>query len=279
MQFMKGRLPARKISLCTLLIYSFEEDDPRIGAEPNFYFTQEDLLFKWCKKNGCHWNVARPSAIIGAVNDAAMNVVHPIGLYAVIQKALGQKLIFPGDIAAWDQLQDQSTAFLNAYLEEWAVLNPEAKDEAFNAGDGSTFTWGKFWPKLAKYYGLEYSIPDGSAKYKEVVSPFGAGPRSYGPPVVVRYTYTMAEWARQPEVREAYAKIAKKHGLDPHVIDQSDRIFGFADTLVLAPSSATFSYDKLRKFGFMGAVNSTEAFFATIREFEDMKMLPKPNEL
>ncbi len=37
------------------------EDDPRHDLEPNFYYTQEDYLWKWCKDNNSAWNVARPS--------------------------------------------------------------------------------------------------------------------------------------------------------------------------------------------------------------------------
>lgn len=53
----------------------------------------------------------------------------------------------------------QSSAILNAYLEEWSVLSPDTANQAFNAGDDSPFTWAKCWPKLAGWYESKYEGP------------------------------------------------------------------------------------------------------------------------
>lgn len=62
------------------------EDDPRVTLESNFYYSQEDALFAWCKKHAVGWTTARPSFIGGAVPDAAVSAllfgrtVAPLGI-------------------------------------------------------------------------------------------------------------------------------------------------------------------------------------------------------
>jgi hypothetical protein len=145
-----------------------QESDPRVLLEPNFYYTQEDVLFDYGRRTGVAWNVVRPAAIIGAVKTAAMNIVWPLAVYASVQRYLGGKLAFPGDWTAWDKQQTQSSARLNSYLSEWALLNPAAANQAFNAADGCPFTWGTLWCELASWYGLECAPPDEHAEYREV---------------------------------------------------------------------------------------------------------------
>ncbi|KAL0254862.1 hypothetical protein SLS55_009386 [Diplodia seriata] len=138
-----------------------EESDPRVTIEPNFYYPQEDYLVDWCEEMaGVGWNVIRPSFVLGAVPDAAMNLVFPIAAYTAVCKHLGQKLEFPGDLEAWERPLDLSSAMLNGYQAEWAVLDDGTANEAFNAADGSTFAWGQFWPRLAACCGVEWTGPE-----------------------------------------------------------------------------------------------------------------------
>lgn len=158
-------------------INPMEESDPRVNLEPNFYYNQEDILFAYSHKHGVEWNVTRPSFIWGAVPSAAMNIAYPLAVYASVQKHLGQTLAFPGDLAAWEKPIDQSSAMMNCYLAEWAVVNPRAKNEALNAGDGCPFTWARFWPRFAEWYGLETSPPDESEEYHQFTLPYKTPPR------------------------------------------------------------------------------------------------------
>lgn len=137
-----------------------EEQDPRILIEPNFYYSQEDYLFSWCEEqSGVGWNVTRPSFILGAVPDAYYNMVLPLAIYATVCKHLRQPIEYPGDLETWEQLQDMSSAMLDGYQAEWAVLDDDTANEAFNASDGSAFAWEKFWPKFAGQYGVEWKGP------------------------------------------------------------------------------------------------------------------------
>lgn len=155
------------------------ESDPRVSLEPNFYYPQEDLLFKYSKSTGVGWNVVRPAYILGAVKDAALNLLYPLGVFASIHAHLGRPMVYPADLPSFGRVQDMSSAMLNGYLEEWAVLNPAAANEAFNACDCSQFTYGKFWPILARWYGVGYQLPDEDAPYKSLQSPYEPPPRGY----------------------------------------------------------------------------------------------------
>lgn len=136
------------------------ETDPRITIESNFYYPQEDTLSAYGKDQGAGWNVMRPSYIIGAVRDNLLNHMVGFAVYASVCAHLKQPMLFPADYVAWDKEYCQSSAMMNSYMNEWAVLTPEAKDEAFNVQDGQNFTWGRFWPYLASWYGAKSSPPE-----------------------------------------------------------------------------------------------------------------------
>lgn len=156
------------------------ESDPRILLENNFYYPQEDTLFAYCKETGSQWNVIRPSYIIGAVRDNLLNNLVGIAVYASVQSYLKRSLAFPGDYLAWDREHCQSTAMLNAYLEEWAVLSPHTGNQAFNAQDGLPFTWGRMWQYLGAWYGVEWSPPETDpSKYRTFESRWKETPRGY----------------------------------------------------------------------------------------------------
>ena len=204
-----------------------EESDPRIELEPNFYYPQEDALFEYCKAQGVDWNVLMPGPILGAVPDAAMNAAFPLAAYAVVCKHLGEPLEFPGDIDSWQMGQSMSSSMMNAYMEEWAVLTDRAKDQRFNVCDSSAFAWEKGWPHIAGWYGIEWKGPNTSAEYSEVQSRFV--PRGYGPKGAVRRRFKMADWAKRPEVAQAWKDVAKQYDLREKEFREVDRIFAFLD--------------------------------------------------
>lgn len=208
-----------------------EESDERVHLEPNFYYPQEDCLRDFAQKHGIGWNITRPSWVPGAVPDAAMNLCLPLVIYATIQKHLGKPLEFHSDLNAWEANQTLSTAHLNCYLAEWAVLERHAKNESFNASDDCPFTWGKFWPRLAERFRVPWTGPstDPSA-FKEQETPYNPPPRGFGPPAKLRYRFTLTEWAKKPEVQQAWKELAEKYQLRDGSLGDVDRIFGFADS-------------------------------------------------
>ncbi|MCJ1300163.1 hypothetical protein MMC08_002957 [Hypocenomyce scalaris] len=245
-----------------------QEDDPRVTIEPNFYYLQEDILFKWCRQNATQWNVIRPSFILGAVKDAAMNMVYPLCVYAAVQAHLTQPLVFPGDYVAWDKEQIQSTAMLNSYMSEWAALTPAAGDQAFNAGDDFPFYWSRFWPILAGWYGVPWLPPDANAEYKVMEMPHT--PRGYGPKAKIHYTFTLCEWAHRPEVQKAWAEMMQLHGLAQSPFDDIERIFTFTELALIVSWPWQYSMDKARKLGWHGYVNSHEAIHEVAEDLADL---------
>lgn len=215
-----------------------EESDPRYVREGNFYFSQEDLLWKWCEIHHVEWNVTRPGFIVGAVRDAAINIVYGLAIYASVQKELGKKLEFPADIAAWEAEKHLSSALLIGYHAEWAVLTDGVKNQALNISDDSLFTYGKFWPIFASWYGIDYQIPEQDpAKYQKVLMPRSPPPRGFGGPGEINLSWSFEGWAAQPEVREAWKRLKARHSLvenrDP--FENAKDYLGMVDIDVLGP--------------------------------------------
>ncbi|KAJ4519210.1 hypothetical protein HRR81_001128 [Exophiala dermatitidis] len=249
------------------------ESDPRVALEANFYYPQEDLLQSYCQRTGAKWNVVRPSYIIGAVRDNLLNHMVGLAVYGAVQAYLGQPLAFPGDYVAWDREYCQSTALLNAYLEEWAVLTPEAANEAFNAQDGLPFTWGRFWPYLAKWYGTTFTPPEmDEKKYRVYVARHDQNPRGYGPPAVTRSTFSLLEWSESPAVVNAWKELTRKHGLLLDPFKDRAQIFGMTDSAVIGGWPLSLSVRKARKMGFLGTVDSYESAFHCLKDLARLKV-------
>jgi hypothetical protein len=254
------------------------EDDPRVLTTSNFYFDQEDMLFEWAKRNDSTWNVTRPGYILGAVENAAMNIVYSLAIYAAVQKELGLPLTYPSDVISWDAEKHLSMAKSIAIFSEWAVLTESAANQALNHADGGVFSYGGFWPKLASWYGIDFTTPEpDSGKYKEVVMPFDPPPRGFGGPGIIHSVYFFQEWAGFPGVKAAWEAIAKRHGLigDPFADAVTIQAgIGLLDMEIPGPWTRVISMDKSRKLGWNGFVQTEEAIKDTIEELAALKMIP-----
>lgn len=266
-----------------------EETDPRVTLEPNFYYPQEDLLYSYCKDSGCGWTIHMPGPIVGAVPDAAMNCAFPLAVYASVAKKLGQPLVFPGDINSWQMPQSMSSAQMNAYQEEWAVLLGPS-DQKYNTCDNSAFTWEKAWPRIAGWFGIESKGPEEGDVYEEIESRFV--PRGYGPKGITRRKFRTVNWAQKEEVRQAWKELVEEHGLKEGLLEDVERVFGFLDGTLCRPAAllfrfvsfplsslvaladAVFSMDKSRKLGWHGFVDSSEAMLDVFQDFAKLKMVP-----
>lgn len=201
------------------------EDTPeqRI-SHPNFYFPQEDLLSAWCEKHSTEWTVTRPAFIIGANPTAAINVFYGLAIYASIQKELGKNLEFPADVGAWDINKDLSAASLIGYFSEWAVLTKGGRNQAFNIVDDSPFSYGKFWPSLADWYGIAYDLPEqDESKFSVVKLERNPPPRGFGKPGEVKVKFSFQEWAARDDVKSAWVKIQDREGLGKNFDPWSDK--------------------------------------------------------
>jgi hypothetical protein len=79
-----------------------------------------------------------------------MNFAVTIALYALIQKELGQPLLFPGNEKSWNRISDHSTASNNACFQLWTVENENIQQEIFNIANGDLVRFRELWPNIEK---------------------------------------------------------------------------------------------------------------------------------
>jgi len=214
-----------------------EETDPRLDVEPNLYYTQHDILTAFCSKHNIGWNAALPSFVIGAALDSSQSLLFPILAYASVQKYRGKALEYPSTVDAWFAPQTASNAILNSYLYEWSVLAPNAANQMFNALDDCAFTWGKFWPRLAKHFDMPWTGPDtsGTVEWRERSMKADPPPHGLGGSSVTRFRFSFVEWAQDPENVAAWKELAAKHGLREAEWKDVGSIFGRADFCLHRP--------------------------------------------
>jgi len=214
----------------------FKEDSPRLPC-PNFYHTQEDIVFDTVKqKQGLTYSVHRPTVIFGFTAGNLMNMVCTLAVYASICKYEGKPLIFPGNRLCWTQLFDASDASLIAEQEIWASLDPKAKNQAFNSSNGDLFIWKRLWHLLAEKYELQ--VPE----YK-------------GEPT------SLSELMKGKE--QVWDKIVQENGLQPLELHEVGH-WWFADLLLNQPMENVSSMNKSREHGFLGWCDTEKSFLSAI---------------
>lgn len=137
----------------------FHEDEPRLEVA-NFYYAQEDELFRASKQHGFSWSVHRAHTVIGHAVGNAMNMGMTLAVQAALCRETGQKFIFPGSATQWNGLTDMTDAGLLAEHMIWASTERNARNQAFNIVNGDVFRWRWMWPRLADLLGVE---PEGFA--------------------------------------------------------------------------------------------------------------------
>ncbi|CAH0033898.1 unnamed protein product [Clonostachys rhizophaga] len=210
---------------------------------------------------GTAWNVVRPFGIIGASPNSLLNMFVSFAIYAAVQANEGQPIEFGGDLTAWQFEAMHSTARLTGYLSEWAVLEPDCANEAFNAVGGATLSWDRFFSALVQWWGVLKGVLGprmDDHQYSKVMSLGGdfKNPLGYGPPQEMKRRFTLQEWA-EGEVNRRTWKSLMESG------DFAYLSFG------------TASLAKTRKFGFNGFVNPLESVPEMYLESQKLGMLPK----
>jgi nucleoside-diphosphate-sugar epimerase len=144
------------------------EEQPRL-ALPNFYYAQEDEVYKAAARDGFTWNIHRPHTLIGKTIGNAMNMGTTLAVYASICKCEGTPFIWPGSDAQWNGVSDVTDAKILADQIIWAAINPEAHNQAFNITNGDVFRWKWLWPKIAEWFQIEFEGYTGTIKPLEMV--------------------------------------------------------------------------------------------------------------
>lgn len=259
----------------------YVESDPQPKhLSDNFYYHQEDALFKYCEQHPTtHWNTVRPFGIIGAVPAAGMNTMLPFAVMAATQAKKGEPIFFGGDIDEWQYEEAFSSARLTGYLCEWAVLEDKCEDQAFNAVDGCNMSWDRFFEELARWYGVEAGIQGpklDESKFSTIKLAGGKeSPMGYGPPPALRVSWTLADWAQDPVNARTWQTIIEESkgqmttNLFESGFDVSTTEFAFYK--IGQPSMA-----KLRRFGFNGFVDTVESVFEMYQDLAKMGLVPPP---
>lgn len=152
----------------------FTEELPRVPG-PNFYYTQEDILFELSARHGFTWSVARPHTIIGYAPGNAMNLGTSLAVFATICKETGRPFTFPGSPQQYAGITDMLDAGILARHLVWSSTTPAAANTAFNVVNGDVFRWKKLWRQIAAYFGLDVGAYPGEAR-PLAESMAGAGP-------------------------------------------------------------------------------------------------------
>jgi len=206
-----------------------------------------------------------------------MNALHPFAVYAAVQARKGEPIKFGGDWTNWQMSCFHSTARLTGYLSEWAVLEDKCKNEAFNSTDTSPFTFDRFFEELCRWYDVKkgFTPPEeDDSKYVEIRGRDGKdSPMGYGPPLNMRASFSLVEWAKDPVNKKVWQEIMQQSNGKVNHDPFQDPVahFSCADaswlTMVLCPNKA-------RRLGWTGFVDTMESVFEMYYEMVELGMLP-----
>ncbi|KAE8684328.1 ABC transporter G family member 31-like [Hibiscus syriacus] len=132
----------------------------RPSGSSNFYHVLEDMVHERLTGKVA-WTVHRPGLLMGGSNRALFNFIGSLCVYGAICKHLNLPSVFGGTRECWEESYiDGSDARLVAEQQIWAVATACSDGEcssygqAFNAINGSSFTWKEMWPILGEKFGV-----------------------------------------------------------------------------------------------------------------------------
>lgn len=83
----------------------------------------------------------------------------------------------------------------------------------------------------------------------------------------------LQQWATEKRTLDAWYRLAAREGLEADAFEKAS--WGYADRNMAIGYSKLESMSKVRKFGFLGYVDSTENFLEVLEEARKMKILPR----
>ena len=222
-----------------------KENQPRLKME-NFYYAQEDELFKGAARDGYTWSVHRPHTLIGKAVGNAMNMGTTLAVYASICKELGSKFVWPGSAAQWNGISDVTDAGILAEQLIWASSNKVAANQAFNIVNGDVFRWSSLWFHLAAYFGVE------AVGYEEKIKPLDV---------------------QMPKYADLWKEMATKYGLIESRLDQLSSAW-HTDLDLGRPIEVLTDMSKSRKLGFTAYRDTQEVFTELFDELKKSRLIP-----
>lgn len=221
------------------------EEQPRLNL-PNFYYAQEDEVYKAALRDGFSWNIHRPHTLIGIAIGNAMNMGTTLAVYASICKSQNLPFIWPGSEAQWEGISDVTDVKMLAEQMIWATETPDANNQAFNTANGDIFRWKWLWPKIAAYFNVEYT------GYTSAINPLEK---------------------ILSDKQDVWKNIAQDH----HLIEADlSRLASpwHTDLDLGRPLEVMTDMSKSRKFGFTTYKNTPDSFFELFDRLRDEKIIP-----
>lgn len=205
-----------------------------------------------------------------------MNTFYPFAVYAIVQARKGEPLTFGGDWEQWQYEYYHCSATMTGYLSEWAALEEDCANEAFNTQDGGPLSWERYFSELARWYGASGGVPppEDESKLRTIEGKRGGEtPLGYGPPLSFKQSFSLLEWAQDEKNAGVWREIMQESG--GRITEDPFRDPGFSFT-------ADFAYlrfgsvclNKARRFGWTGFVDTMESIFEMYQEMEVLGMLP-----
>ncbi len=223
----------------------FREEQGRLDVE-NFYYAQEDEVFRAAERDGFRWSVHRPHTIIGYAVGNAMNMGVTLAAYASLCRETGRPFLFPGSGVQWRSLTDMTDAELLARHLTWAAVTPAAADEAFNVVNGDVFRWSWMWERIAGWFDLE-------------PAPFPGE----GTPLEVQLA----------DAAPAWGELARKYNLVEADLDVLASAW-HTDADLGRPIEVLTDMSKSRRLGFLDYQATDESFFRLFRRLREARIIP-----
>lgn len=214
--------------------------------EDDFYFRQEDSLWRAAERQGFGWTVLRAPIICGGGRGSNLNNLLAIAILAAVRQDAGLDFPFPG---TWPSpgVTEMVDVQLLARAIAWAGESDAARNQTFNVANGDAFAWVDLWPVIAEEMGIAPGPPQ---------------------PFSVR-AYIDGE-------RSRWAAMVEKHGLsvDPDLafLGESASLLDFAvNTMERSVLTSTI---KIRKAGFADCIDTAESVVKWLRQWREEGLIP-----
>jgi nucleoside-diphosphate-sugar epimerase len=221
------------------------ESQPRLPLE-NFYYAQEDEVYRAAERDRFTWTVHRPHTVIGLAVGNAMNLGTTLAVYATICKETGRPFQFPGSGAQWNGLSDVTDARMLARQLAWAADTDAARNEAFNIVNGDVFRWSWLWSRIANWFGVE------PAGFSGTVAPLEAA---------------------MANDRDTWRAIVQRHGLAEPDLDRLASPW-HTDLDLGRPIEVMTDMARSRKLGFSAYQATDESFFDLFNALRARRLIP-----
>ncbi|MGH1516887.1 SDR family oxidoreductase [Chryseobacterium sp. JK1] len=221
------------------------EEHPRLPL-PNFYYAQEDEVYKASERDGFTWSIHRPHTVVGYAVGNLMNIGATLAVYASICKETGRKFIWPGSEAQWNGVSDVTDAKVLAQQLVWASTTESAKNQAFNITNGDVFRWKWLWKRLADWFGVEYEGFEDSIKPLE---------------------------KELENDKQIWKEIAEKYNLNETRLDRLSSAW-HTDLDLGRPLEVMCDMSGSRKLGFSAFKSTEDSFIEVFERLRAEKMIP-----